>query len=238
MAAAEPATAALVSLDASGQPSYSFYLEGTADWQWRAGELPANEERAAVHTGSLAVGRDPGASVIADWAAGQRAAGALLSLDPNVRPALVLGEPGYRERLERLVGLATLVKVSEEDLAALAPGAEPLGLAAAWAEAGPELVVVTHGAGGASALRAGEAPLHLAAEPTSVVDTVGAGDAFTAGLLAELHELGALRPGGLRELEPARLGQALAFAGRVAALTCARAGADPPRRAELADAPA
>ena len=105
---------------------------------------------------------------------------------PNVRPALVLDLPGYRERLDALIDLAQVVKVSDEDLLALHPGRDPLEIASEWARRGPELVVVTHGARGATALTAGAEPLRCEAEPVDVVDTIGAGDAFMAGLLAFL----------------------------------------------------
>jgi len=236
--APEPATVAIVGVDDAGGAAYSFHVEGTADWQWQPAELPANESGAAVHTGSLAIALEPGASVIADWVARQRAGGeVLVSLDPNVRPALVLDLPGYRRRLEGLVAQAHLVKVSDEDLAALEPSAEPLELARAWAALGPELVVVTHGAGGSTALRPGGEAVHCDAVAVAVLDTIGAGDAFTAGLLAFLAGRGALRVGVGEVLDSAALLDALAFAGRVAAITCTRAGADPPWRAELDAAP-
>ena len=231
---AAPATLAMVALDAAGVAEYSFYLEGTADWAWEAAELPTNPHGVAVHTGSLAIGVDPGAALIADWIAAQHARGdVFVSLDPNIRPALVLGRPGYRERLEGLLAAANLVKVSEQDLEALEPGADPLATAAEWARRGPELVVLTHGARGATALRDGMGPRHCDAVPVTPVDTIGAGDAFMAGLLAFLAENGALSVGAARALEPAKLAAALRFAGAVAALTCSRAGADPPRREQL-----
>ena len=237
VAATQPATLALVDLDSAGGASYAFYVEGTADWAWELGELPANASRAAVHTGSLAIGLEPGAETLLEWTAGQRDRGdVFISLDPNVRPALVLGEPRYRSRLERFVALAHLVKVSEEDLLALEPETEPELVARAWATAGPELVVVTRGARGASAFpRSGEA-VDCPAFPVEVLDTIGAGDAFTSGLLAFLAERGALEVGGCAALERSELLAALGFAAEVAALTCARAGADPPSRAELAAA--
>jgi fructokinase len=145
----------------------------------------------------------------------------------------MLGQPGYRARLEALIGCANLVKVSEDDLRALEPEAEPLVTAASWVERGPELVVVTHGAGGATAVGPGAAPLHVPARRVETVDTIGAGDAFTAGLLTFLAECGALRVGGCAALELQEVAAALVFASDVAAATCARAGADPPWRVEL-----
>jgi fructokinase len=234
VSAPEPPTLAIVAIAADGSAAYSFYVDGTADWQWAREELPTPEAGAAVHTGSLAIALEPGASVLATWLAETRARGdVFVSLDPNVRPSLVLHRPGFRARLEALVELAHLVKVSDEDLRALEPGVEPLETARAWADRGPELVVVTHGGRGSTALRAGAAPVYCEATAVRVVDTIGAGDAFTAGLLAFLAERDALRPGRCASLDGPALADGLRFAGRVAALTCSRAGADPPWRAEL-----
>jgi fructokinase len=190
-----------------------------------------------VHTGSLALALNPGADVIASWLAALHKRGdVFLSLDPNVRPSLVLDDHALRERLERIVSLATLVKVSDEDLRTLDPGAEPMDTAARWLAMGPELIVVTHGAHGSTALVAGAQPLHRDARAAHVVDTVGAGDAFTAGLLTFLAEHDALAFGLRDLLDSATLGHMLDFAGCVAALTCERAGADPPMREAVGEA--
>ena len=235
--APQPATVAIVGVDDAGIATYSFYVEGTADWQWQPAELPANDAGAAIHTGSLAIALEPGAPVVAAWVAAQRARGdVFISLDPNVRPALVLDLPGYRARLDSLIALAHLVKVSDDDLRALAPGVEPLATALEWAKRGPELVVVTHGAHGATALAMGADPVRSPAIPVPTIDTIGAGDAFTSGLLAFLAEHDALSVGSSGALSPLLLAEGLRFASHVAALTCARAGADPPWRAELDEA--
>lgn len=231
--APEPTTVAIVGLDEAGTAAYSFYVEGTADWQWEAGELPANEAGAAIHTGSLAIALEPGAQVLAGWIARQRARDAFVSLDPNVRPTLMLDLPGYRTRLHALVAQAQLVKVSDEDLRALEPGVDPLQTATEWAQRGPDLVVLTHGAGGSTAIVAGREPVRCEALAVHLVDTVGAGDAFAAGLIAFLAENDSLRRGACALLDRAALTEALRFAGLVAAITCTRRGADPPWRAEL-----
>ena len=137
-----------------------------------------------------------------------------------------------RASVEKMVGLADLVKVSAEDLAWLYPGEEPVAAATRWAAAGPELVVVTLGPDGAVALGPDRRPVHRDSPPIQLVDTLGAGDAFSSGLLGALAERGALGRGaaGLAGVDlPAVLDRACL----VAALTCARAGADPPTRAEV-----
>ncbi len=232
--ALELTTVAIVGVDESGAATYSFYGQGTADWQWQRAELPANDPPAVIHTGSLVLALEPGARVVADWVGAQRLRGdVFISLDPNVRPTQLVDLATYRERLYSLIAQAHLVKVSDEDLLVLEPSLDPVKTAIGWAEWGPELVVVTQGARGATAIRAGAEPVQSAAIPVTVVDTVGAGDAFTAGLIAFLADHDALRPGSVRPLDPAVLSEALGFAGRVAALACTRAGADPPWRAEL-----
>ncbi len=243
--APEPASLALVTLGAAGAATYTFYLEETADWQWSPGELPDPRTlgATAVHTGSLAVALPPGGDVVAGWIRGVREArDVFLSIDPNVRPGLT-GDLGlYRRRLAGLVAASHLVKVSDEDLAVLHPGEDPVRAAVSWAGSGPEIVVVTHGADGASLVRsnrAGEVQvLHEPSPRVQVVDTVGAGDAFTAALLTRLATHDALHPGGATLLDAGELGDCLRFANLAAAVSCTRAGADPPAMSDLAGLPA
>jgi fructokinase len=158
-----------------------------------------------------------------------------ISYDPNVRMAKLGPVEAGRAAVERVVALAHLVKVSAEDLAWLYPGEEPVVVATRWSAAGPELVVVTLGADGAVGLGPDRRAVHRDAPPIDLVDTLGAGDAFSAGLLGALAERGALGRGaaGLAGVDlPAVLDRACL----VAALTCARPGADPPTLAEVAEA--
>ena len=155
-----------------------------------------------------------------------------ISYDPNVRLARRAPVEAGRAAVERVVALADLVKVSSEDLDWLYPGEDPLVAAGRWTSAGPALVVVTLGGDGAVALTAGDGPVRRAAPPVTVVDTVGAGDAFSSGLLGALAERDALGRGGAG-LVTADLPAVLDRACLVAALTCAKAGANPPTRAEV-----
>jgi fructokinase len=234
--ARELPTLAFVGLDPSGVPSYAFYGPDTADWQWSVDELPdlPSADFAAVHTGSLATALPPGAAALAAWLEPVRAESqVLVSYDPNVRPTLIDDAVLFGIEVEGWVARSHLVKVSEEDLAVLHPHRRPLAVATEWASRGPELVVVTHGAGGATALRRGGEPVLRPGRPVDVVDTVGAGDAFSAGLLAWLADADALRPGGPGGLSEQDVGAALDRAIEVSAVTCSRAGADPPTAAEL-----
>ncbi len=140
-----------------------------------------------------------------------------------------------RAALARAVEAVDLVKVSDDDLAVLHPDRDPLAVAGEWARSGPALVVVTRGRDGATVVRDQGGTMTVASLPVDVVDTVGAGDAFTSGLLAALAEHALLDRDALRAADATALREVLAFASRVAALTCTRRGADPPRRAELDD---
>jgi fructokinase len=158
-----------------------------------------------------------------------------ISYDPNVRLARRGPVDAGVARVEAVVALADVVKVSAEDLAWLYPGADPAGVASRWAIHGPRLVVVTLGGDGSLAVTAGGVSVRRAAIPVEVVDTVGAGDAFTSGLLDALARADLLGTGHdrLAALDAAALAPILDHAGTVAALTCARPGADPPWAADL-----
>ncbi|WP_238005336.1 carbohydrate kinase [Dactylosporangium sp. AC04546] len=229
--AVEPASLAVVGLAADGSAEYDFYVEGTADWQWQPGELGGDlggDLGGVVHAGSLACFLPPGAAAVEATLAAARRGGALVTFDPNVRPAL-LGTPEQAAAtVARLCGLCHVVKASDQDIAWLHPGEPVESVARRWLAAGPDLVVVTSGADGAAAFTAGHT-VHRPAPRVAVADTVGAGDAFMAALLAGLARR--LAPGG----GPALLAALLDTAIAVAALTCTRAGADPPTRAEVDD---
>ncbi len=218
-----------------GDPAYSFYGEGAADTLMNAADLPPAlfDSTCMLHFGSISLlrGSTPDAVL---FAAEQLKGRALLSFDPNLRPGLVRDEAGYRALLDRLFTLADLVKISAADLSWLMPG-KPVAQAAADLLAhGPVLVVVTLGGDGALALRAGEAdPYRIPGVRVAVADTIGAGDSFNGGLLAALYERGATSRAALLALPPDQTIASLRFAAAVAAITCSRAGADPPRRAEV-----
>ncbi|CAM5250714.1 carbohydrate kinase family protein [Streptomyces aurantiogriseus] len=230
--AAEPSTLAVAELDTQGQAAFSFHAQNTADWQWTAEELNRVDlsGTACLHTGSLALVREPGAAVVEDFLA-SAAPHATISIDPNVRPLLVHPDV-YRARLAHWCALADVLRLSEDDLQLLLPGTPPEQACDIWHAAGARLVVITRGADGALASLDGER-VQVPAVATSVVDTVGAGDSFTAGLL---HHLGArgLLGGRLTELRLDDVAEACRFGARVAALTCSVAGPNPPWQSQLA----
>ncbi|MEV1319318.1 carbohydrate kinase [Micromonospora arborensis] len=237
--AEEPTSVAVATLNASGQASYEFRLAGTADWQWTPSELPelAGTAVTALHTGSLALALAPGAQVLEDLLARERRRDSrTISIDLNLRPSIVTDRAAEQARVRRQVPLAHLVKASDEDLAWLYPDRSVAEVMAEWREVGVSCAVVTRGGDGALLL-APDGSLHE--EPavrTTVVDTVGAGDSFTGGLLAALADLDALgdRPAArLAAVTEPQWRAVLRQAATVAALTCGRRGADPPNRAEL-----
>jgi fructokinase len=237
--AAEPTTLAFASLDAEGSARYEFYVEGTADWQWTKDELPSPlpPEVTAVHAGSLAVALPPGAAVIEEFLRRERARGAVtLSYDPNIRPLLCPDREATRERVERHIRLAHVVKASAEDVTWLYPDTPLAEVLRRWSTLGPALVVLTLGADGAVARQPEGPEVRVDAPTVRVVDTVGAGDAFTSALLAGLARrdlIAALRDERARRLRDDLLTELLTASCRVAALTCTRPGADPPSIDEL-----
>jgi fructokinase len=231
--AAEPTTLAVVSMDGPGHATYEFYLQGTADWQWSIAELrrrPA--DTAVLHFGSIASWTPPGSTRIDQLVREARARkGVLVSYDPNIRPA-VLGAPTRgRQLVERSVRRAHLVKASREDLEWLYPSRSVHEIAHRWNELGAALVVVTGGADGAVAYREGADPLPRPGRKIRLVDTIGAGDAFTAGLLSGLVRRELHAPERVAAISDAALSDTLDEAVLVSSLTCECAGADPPRAA-------
>jgi fructokinase len=233
--AAEPSTIALVELS-GGQAQYEFSVSGTADFEWSAEEiavLPAGAP--AVHFGSLTSWQPPGDEVVNRRVAELRAAGsALISYDPNARPTLQGDAASARAKVARSAPLAHVIKASSDDIDYLYEGQEVASVAEGWLGQGVALVVITSGSDGATAWVPGRAPVKRAAFPTTVVDTVGAGDAFMSGLLDGLGRRGLASPEAVGSLvDPVVLAGILDQAGAGAAITCSRAGANPPTRAEV-----
>ncbi|MER6678159.1 carbohydrate kinase [Streptomyces sp. NPDC000983] len=222
----EPSTLAVADLDTDGQATYTFYADGAADWQWTNTELGTTRNDASVclHTGSLALIRRPGGIRIEDHLA-QAREHTTVSIDPNARPLLV-APSAYRERLPHWCALADILRLSEDDCAILAPDTGLDEACDTWHAAGARLVVITLGGNGALVSLNGT-NVTITAPPVTVVDTVGAGDSFTAGLLHHLATLGHLG-GRLDTLTLDDAAEACSFAARVAALTCSAPGANPP----------
>jgi len=228
-----PTTLAFVTLT-EGQASYAFYDENTAGRMLFEDDLPALPDRvAAVFLGGISLAVEPCAEAYATLAA-RAAVDRLVMLDPNIRPGFIADETRFRDRMARMIAAADIVKISDEDMAWLMGGGPLPDLADRLRAQGPALVLVTEGAQGATAYGAG-APVSVPADPVEIVDTVGAGDTFNAGFLAGLSDAGALDKASVRAGLPAdMLEDALTLGVQAAAVTVSRAGANPPRRAELA----
>jgi fructokinase len=236
--AAEPSTLAVVSLDASARASYDFYLDGTADWQWTAEETShAPEGTAVLHFGSIASWTPPGDKRIHELAHRLRGRGdVLITYDPNVRPGLLMDHRHGQRVVERALGLAHLAKASTDDVAWLYPDQALDEVARHWLELGASVVVITSSADGAYAYTAQDWSVRRPALDVAVVDTVGAGDSFTAGLIGSLIGRGQHRPAELARCPSDQLSGALDDAILVASLNCERRGNDPPTAADVAAA--
>lgn len=231
VASASPRTStATAFLDAAGAASYEFDL----DWDIA---IAPQEVIDVLHSGSIAALLEPGATEVVR-AMGEARHDALVTYDPNVRPAL-LGDRGpVRERVERVVALSDLVKASDEDLEWLYPESSAVEVARAWQATGPAVVIVTSGADGAFAVTA-HGVWEVAAPRIRVADTVGAGDTFMAALIDVLLRLGISGAEGrdrLHRIGSSELTGMLERAALAAAITVSRPGADPPNARELADA--
>lgn len=228
-AAVESTTLAIVGLDEHGGARYTFHLEGTADWQWRESEIPPSfgADVVAIQAGSMGLIGAPGGRLLEAMLVRERPR-RVISVDPNVRPIMCSSADEYRAVVERWLGIAHIMKVSSDDVRWLCPDRQPLEVARRWAGSGPSLVVLTSGADGAHAFTASGLSVAAPGVKVDVVDTIGAGDTFTAGLLHSLEQQGCLDIEALSRLSETQLQTALRYAAQVSALACTRAGADPP----------
>lgn len=226
---ADHTSTAIARLAPDGSATYTFDL--TIDY-------PAYElapEVGVVHVGSIGAVLAPGGDKALALLGSARNQ-AVITYDPNLRPS-IMGEPdSVRERVLALVASADVVKVSDEDLAWLTPGRDPLDIAREWLAHGTALVVVTLGAQGSAAVNASGTEVHIPAPTVTVADTVGAGDSFMSGLIDGLWSAGLLGGGShdaIGELTTPALTTLLSQAARIAAITVSRPGANPPTRLEL-----
>jgi fructokinase len=230
---AEKTTIAVAELDSDGLAEYQFLVRGTSAPNLTPDMVPSDfgADVTAIHLGTLGMVLEPMAETL-EALAGREHGRRMLMLDPNVRVGLTT-ESEYRDRLHRVIGESSVVKASDADLAWLYPGLEYETAAERILDEGVSVVVVTLGAGGAFGAN-GDVRIRVPAPQVHVVDTIGAGDAFGAALLAWLHDHDCIRPD--LDLNETDLREALEYACLAAAITCTRAGADPPRKRELVPA--
>ncbi len=228
---ARPCTLAFVRL-VEGQARYAFYDEGTAGRMITPADLPALP--AAVTTcffGGISLMVDPcGATYEALML--REAPARVTMIDPNIRPGFIKDPVAYRARISRMIAVADIVKLSDEDLHWLSGEGSIEELARALLAEGPKVVLITEGAKGAHGFTAG-ASVFAPAKRVTVADTVGAGDTFNAGFLASLEQAGALTKDRVATLTEAEMLAALGLGIAAAAVTVSRPGANPPWAAEL-----
>lgn len=225
---ARPTTLAFVTLT-NGHASYAFYDENTAGRLLHLDDLPQDLPKAisALFFGGISLVSEPCADTFAAFAE-QHAASRFVMVDPNIRPSFIIDEDRYRTRLDQMLRLADVVKVSDEDLEWITGDTD----ASALLERGVGLVLITRGAKGVTAINPSGSRT-LPAHKADVVDTVGAGDTFNAGFLAGLQQNGLATKSGFLSADLDALSPAIDLGMRAAAITVSRAGANPPWASEL-----
>ena len=235
--AADPSTLAFVSHPHDGEPQYAFFANASADPSITERDLPPAfiDAVTCIHLGlgHISTVLEPAASTF-EALLKRESKRLVLALDPNVRPNLIKDRAAAVARLESWVTLCDIIKVSRADFAWLYPDRSVEASAAAWRDLGPKLVVMTLGADGAMALL-DSTKISVPGRKIGVVDTVGAGDSFHSALLAGLSERGLLTRDRLARLDAETLKLLLERAVAAAAITCSRAGANPPTKRELED---
>ena len=249
ISADEQSTLVTVSIDSNGVPSYSFYVNGTADWGWTPAELPTdadleNMHATAIQFGCLGMAMGPGNLVIEDWAREHyKQKSVTISHDINMRPALGFERNHERLRVERINDISHVIKASDEDiewLYDLEPGTDVDKIVWKWIGDSARHVFITRGGDGVSVYRlaadGSKTRFDVPSRKINVVDTVGAGDTFCANLMGQLSDVDALGSDAfdrLQNLSDEVLREFVYTAGIAASITCERAGAEPPTKADL-----
>jgi fructokinase len=216
----KPTALANAVIDEKGGASYSFELEDTTTFDFSVDWLPSGDP-AVVHVGSVATLVEPGASELLSWVKGLSVP---VVFDPNVRPSIMGDKDLYRAAVEKWIAVASVVKLSDEDLSWLY-GEDEAGVVKRWLNDGVSVVVVTRGAEG---LRGyfGDVVIDVPAVSVDLVDTIGAGDTIGAVVVEGVVKHGLAGLG-------ANLDSVLRRAALAASITCSRAGANPPWKSEL-----
>ncbi|MBE1203011.1 carbohydrate kinase family protein [Aminobacter carboxidus] len=227
-----PTTLAFVRLD-NGHATYTFYDENTAGRMLTEADLPTlGNDIDAMLFGAISLIPEPCGSAYEALMKREHQQRVMM-FDPNIRPGFIQDKQAHLGRMRRMLAMADIVKLSDEDLAWFGETGSHDETAADWLGKGPKLVIVTKGSKGATAYST-QHKVSVTPERVSVVDTVGAGDTFNAGVLASLHEQNALTKTAISALSESAIETALLLGARAAAVTVSRAGANPPWRRELA----
>lgn len=223
-----PTTLAFVRL-VDGQATYTFFDENSAGRMLKPNDIPPlPDDITALFLGGISLACEPAADVFADLLAREGECRVVM-VDPNIRPGFIEDADRYRTRLNSMLAQADIVKISDEDLGWLVPDGRPVkDKVALLRERGASVVIMTHGAEGATGFLRDGTEVHVPAVTAKVVDTVGAGDTFNAGVLAKLSETGQLHKHALAGLSAQALVEAMTHGAKVAGITVSRAGANPP----------
>ena len=228
-----PTTLAFVRLQ-NGHATYSFYDENSAGRMLDVADLPqVASEVSSLYFGGISLACEPGANTYAALLEREGETRAVM-MDPNIRPPFIQDIDAYRARLERMIAKVDILKVSDEDLNWMVPS--PMSLrekVEVVQQIGPSVVILTRGSEGATGYLSDGTEVNVPAQRVEIVDTVGAGDTFNAGVLAKLYEHGVLQKAALKKLSADVLQTALEHGARVAAVTVSRAGANPPWAEEI-----
>jgi fructokinase len=226
----KPTSTATVQLDKAGSATYKFVIDGTATFDFLPSWLPDPErlKPSVLQIGTLASVVEPGASVLFDWAV-KCAEFAPIVFDPNVRPSFLSDREKYCQAVEKWVGISSVVKLSDEDIAWLYPDETMDEVAHRWLEGETSLVVITRGAKGIIGYTHG-AQEEVESYAVELVDDIGAGDTVGAILVEAIvqHSVAGLAGHTLNKV--------LHRAAVAAGITVSRAGAQPPRLHELVEA--
>jgi fructokinase len=227
----KPSTLAFVKLD-NGQARYSFFDDNSAGRMLTKKDLPKlAADVNALHFGSISLIPEPGASTLEALMA-READTRVICLDPNIRENIIKDRREYLERINRLIAMCDILKISDEDVTWITGKTDLASAARKWLNAGAKVVVITRGENGIEAFTKGIS-IKLPSVNVKVADTVGAGDTFTAGFLASLQRAGKLNKAAISYLDDTSLRNAVGYAARAAAITVSRAGANPPWVHEL-----
>ena len=226
-----PTTVAFVKL-VNGSATYAFYDENTAGRMITVDDLPVlGDEVEALHFGAISLIPDPCGGTYEALLAREHAT-RVISLDPNIRPGFIKNKDAHRGRIMRMAAQSDIIKFSDEDLEWFGVSGDHDALAERWLDVGPKLVVITKGADGAVGYTR-NFKAEVPSKKVTVVDTVGAGDTFDAGVLASLKRDGLLTKAQVAALDETSVRNALSLAASAAAVTVSRAGANPPWAREL-----